>query len=178
MGVSLGSGGGRKAIADINVTPLVDVMLVLLVIFMVSIPLAVKKDQTLVEMNLPVTRENPTSVDLNNTEKLILRIDAQMIVRINEEVITDCSAAQAAAADPRAFAEACEPCFEEVQRKLGMNPRLQEEESLYLLADATIPYGFVVGVMNRIRLAGVTNVGMVTNPEFLGTGTGAEPPAE
>ena len=47
---------------------------------------------------------------------------------------------------------------------------------LYLLADTTIPYGFVVGAMNRIRQAGVTNVGMVTNPELLTTG--APPPTE
>lgn len=167
MGMGTGGGGNRRAISEINVTPLVDVMLVLLIIFMISTPLIVQDNQErLLEMNLPVTRENPTTVDLNDTEKLILQIDANLRIALGDEVITDCSAAFGIT-DPAAFVVATEPCFEEVERKLGNNPRLQEQESLYLLADTTIPYGFVVGAMNRIRRAGVTNVGMVTNPEFL-----------
>lgn len=167
MGMSTG-GGSRRAISEINVTPLVDVMLVLLIIFMISTPLIVQDDsERLIEMNLPVTQDNPTTVDLANTEQLILQINADLQVYLGETLLTDCSAARPAATDPRAFAAAAEPCFVELQEKLGANPRLQANESLYLLADTTIPYGFVVGSMNRIRLAGVTNVGMVTNPEFL-----------
>ena len=98
----------------------------------------------------------------NTTEQLILRIDAQLVVRLGDEVITDCSASLESEAVDR-----FERCFDEIQALLGQNYRLQQEESLYLLADTTIPYGFVVGAMNRIRLAGVTNVGMVTNPEYL-----------
>ncbi len=173
-----GPGGGnkRKAMSDINVTPLVDVMLVLLVIFMVSTPLIVKDEQErVVDLELPVTRDNPNTVDLSQTDKLILRIDANLRVTLGDIVITDCAAAIATVGDVRGFAAASEPCFVEVQEKLGANPRLQDNESLYLLADTRIPYGFVVGTMNRIRMAGVTNVGMVTNPEFLAQ-TGGETP--
>lgn len=161
MGMS--GGGDGKAMSDINVTPLVDVMLVLLIIFMVATPMIVREDLLReVDMNLPVTRENPTVVDLENTEKLILRIDANLRVYVGDALITDCSAAL-----DTVEASAFEPCFLEIQERLAANPRLQAEQSLYLLADASISYGFVVGAMNRIRLAGVHQVGMVTNPEYL-----------
>ena len=160
-------GGGRKAMSEINVTPLVDVMLVLLIIFMISTPLIVRDEQErLVEIDLPVTRENPTTIDVSQSDKLILTIDGNLRVLLGDELITDCSAALGAA-DKAAFVVASEPCFAEVQNKLGANPRLQADESLYLLADMYVPYGFVVGVMNRLRIAGVHNLGMVTNPEFL-----------
>ncbi len=168
MGMTAGGGPGRKkTISEINVTPLVDVMLVLLIIFMVSTPLITKDDsERVVELNLPVTRENPNQVDIANTDKLILYIDPNLRVMLGDTLITDCSAALAIT-NSGEWPDAWQPCFDEIGTKLGSNPRLQDEESLYLLADTTIPYGFVVGAMNRIRMAGVTNVGMVTNPELL-----------
>lgn len=155
--------GPRRMMGEINVTPLVDVMLVLLIIFMVATPMITRDDeQREVDVNLPVTRNNPTTVDLERTQKLILRIDEKLVVSLGDEVITDCRAALEST-DTQRF----EACFQEIEDKLGKNFRLQEEGSLYLLADTTIPYGFVVGAMNRIRLAGVHNVGMVTNPEYI-----------
>jgi biopolymer transport protein TolR len=168
MGIGTGgSGGGRKKpISDINVTPLVDVMLVLLIIFMVSTPLIVKDEsERVVDLNLPVTADNPNQVDISNTDKLILAIGPNLRVSLGDEIITDCSAT-IAIEDPALWPAAWAPCFDEIQTKLGNNPRLAEQESLYLLADTTIPYGFAVGALNRIRMAGVTNVGMVTNPEL------------
>jgi len=155
--------GPRRMMGEINVTPLVDVMLVLLIIFMVATPMITRDDeQREVDVNLPVTRNNPTTVDLEQTQKLILRIDEKLVVSLDDEVITDCRAALDSTEVQR-----FEPCFQEIEDKLGKNFRLQEEGTLYLLADTTIPYGFVVGAMNRIRLAGVHNVGMVTNPEYI-----------
>lgn len=153
----------KRVMGDINVTPLVDVMLVLLIIFMVATPIITRDEQQRqVDMNLPVTRDNPTVVDLNQSDRLILKIDARLVVTLEDEVITDCSEALSSVAGDR-----FERCFQEIQERLGRNFRLQEDGNLYLLADTTIPYGFVVGAMNRIRLAGVSNVGMVTNPEYL-----------
>jgi len=169
MGMSIGGGGGRKAMSDINVTPLVDVMLVLLIIFMVSTPLIVKdldEQERLLDMNLPVTDPSADPVDISQADKLILRIDANLRVFVGDELLVDCQAALNQP-DQAAFLNEATPCFDTIQRLLGNNPRLQNDESLYLLADTTIPYGFVVGVMNRIRMAGVTNVGMVTNPELM-----------
>lgn len=165
-------GKKRGAVAEINVTPLVDVMLVLLVIFMISTPLMAPQNQMkLVEMNLPKTTNNPTPMP-SDAKKLILSISPKLEVFVGEEKITDCSAALAAPG-PATY----EPCFDEVERKLAQNAKLQEDKTLYLMADADIRYGFVVGVMNRIRKAGVTNFGMVTNPGY-GADEAAAPTAK
>ena len=165
MGANLGQGGGGRAMmSEINVTPFVDVMLVLLVIFMVATPLIDKKDEEKrkVDIDLPVTRNNANRVDPEQTEKMILQIDQDLRVTIGEEVIVDCSEALDGEGPAR-----FEPCFVTIEEKLGKNAKLQEEKELYLLADTEIPYGFVVGTMARIKAAGVNKLGMVTNPEYL-----------
>ena len=162
MGMTSG-GGGKKVISEINVTPLVDVMLVLLVIFMVAAPMMQPDDsERVLDMDLPVTQESDHLVAFDPTERLMLQIDDQLGIFVGAEQIVDCSAALTNPG-PQTY----EPCFEELQSRLELNPRLNDDERLFLLADADIPYGFVVGAMNRIRLAGVTNVGMVTNREYL-----------
>jgi biopolymer transport protein TolR len=162
MGFNVRGGGG--AISEINVTPLVDVMLVLLIIFMVTATLLKHRDESerLVEMELPVTRDNPAVVDVQNTDRLILRIEPDLKTFVGDELITDCSAALASTV-PQRF----EPCFDEIQLKLGQNARLQAEHEIYILADANIPYGYVVGTLYRLRQAGADQVGMVTNPEYI-----------
>jgi len=165
MGMSAGGGGNRQTLSEINVTPLVDVMLVLLIIFMVATPLIKKEESDQnreVELDLPVTEDNPNTVDPSKVKELILEIDRDLRVRIGEVVIADCSE-QKGGTSPKRF----ETCFEQVGSSLGANEKLREDGTVYLLADTEIPYGFVVGVMNRIKLAGVHNVGMVTNPEYL-----------
>jgi biopolymer transport protein TolR len=163
MGMGTGGRGG-STLSEINVTPLVDVMVVLLIIFMVATPLIKKEDaeNREIKMDLPVTKDNPNTVNPKEVQELILEVDAELKVRIGDVVISDCSA-QRVGKDPKRF----EPCFQEIEGKLKNNAKLQEDKRLYLLADTEIPYGFVVGVMNRIKLAGVDNVGMVTNPEYV-----------
>ena len=164
MGMSSG-GGDRQMLSEINVTPLVDVMLVLLIIFMVATPLIKKEESDQnreVELDLPVTEDNPNLVDPSDVKELILEIDRDLRVRIGEVVIADCSEMKAGTG-----ADRFEPCFKSVGTALGANEKLKEDKTIYLLADTEIPYGFVVGVMNRIKLAGVHNVGMVTNPEYM-----------
>jgi biopolymer transport protein TolR len=165
MGMSLGGGQStRKAVSEINVTPLVDVMLVLLIIFMVSTPLIVKENsERLVEINLPVTQDNPTTVDVNNTDKFILTMDAQLRTYVGNELINDCSAA-VGITDMTQFVAITEPCFTEIGVKLGNVPRIRDE-GIYVQAEAMIPYGFFVGAMNRIRQSGVSRVGMITASE-------------
>ena len=162
MAGKIGPGGGM--ISEVNVTPMVDVMLVLLVIFMVTAPMIEEEDNEKreVEMDIPVTRNNANRIDPDNTDKVILEIDENLMVRIGDEVITDCSASK-----PKAEVDKYEPCFDEVETKLGNNPKLKEDGEIYLLADTDIPYGFVVGTMARIKRAGIGKVGMITNPEYL-----------
>jgi len=138
MGMSGGGGGQRPAMSEINVTPLVDVMLVLLIIFMVTAPLITQG----VDVDLPQTRAQP----LEGTEKkLVLTItkDKQVFIGTNEETPIP---------------------FDQLEEKLGTNDRLQREKELYLHADRALDYGTVVDVMATIRRAGVTKLGMVTDP--------------
>ena len=161
MGVGADGGPGQMR-SEINVTPMVDVMLVLLVIFMVTTPLITEDDEKRkVDLDLPVTENNANRIDPSDTDKMILVIDENLVVRIGDVVIVDCSAAMEETGVRR-----FEPCFETIGMKLGENPKLQADGELYLLADVDIPYGFVVGAMARIKQAGVNKIGMVTNPEY------------
>ena len=163
MGVSYGSGGNNGMMSEVNITPMVDVMLVLLIIFMVTAPMIDEdEEKRKVDMNLPVTRDNANRIDPAQTDKFILEITRELQVRVGEEVLVDCGHARAGTA-PERF----EPCFEQIEAKLAQNPKLQAEGELYLLADTEIPYGFVVGSMARIKRAGVDKIGMITNPEYL-----------
>ena len=157
--------------SEINVTPFVDVMLVLLIIFMVAAPLIEKEDEEKrkVDMDLPVTRNNASRIDPEQTDKMIMIITRDLKVKLRngatpgeDTEILDCSA-QADEEGRDRF----EPCFETLEQKLGQNERLKQDKELYLLADTEIPYGFVVGSMARIKKAGVNKLGMVTNPEYL-----------
>ena len=171
MGAGATGGGGGQMMSEINITPFVDVMLVLLIIFMVATPLIEQSDEEKrkVDIDLPVTRQNANRLDPSKTEKMILVITDELKVLLRnasapgeDTEIMDCSA-QKGGVEAARF----EPCFDVIEQKLGSNPKLQEEKELYLLADTEIPYGFVVGTMARIRKAGVTKLGMVTNPEYL-----------
>ena len=135
MGMSTNKGGGRSTMSEINVTPMVDVMLVLLIIFMVTAPLI----QQGVKVNLPTTRAQAVE---SADKKIVLSIDLTKRVFIGEVEIP----------------------FAELEEKLKSNAKLQAEKELYLHADRDLPYGIVVDVMAAAQRAGVTNVGMVTDP--------------
>jgi biopolymer transport protein TolR len=125
----------RGALSEINVTPLVDVMLVLLIIFMVAAPLI----QQGVKIALPQTR----AVQIESHEaKLVLSIDA----------------------DRKLFLADVEIPFDELSDKLKANAKVQAEKELYLKADRDLPYGFVVSVMAILQAAGIDNLGMITDP--------------
>ena len=132
-------GGGRQTLTEINVTPLVDVMLVLLIIFMVTAPLI----QQGVEVNLPDARAKPVKAE---EQKLVLSIKADRSLWLG----TSEDAARVPLAD--------------LEQKLKANVRVQKDHELYLMADKTLPYGFVVDVMATMQRAGVVNMGMITNP--------------
>jgi len=131
----LAGGRGRRGFREINVTPLVDVMLVLLIIFMVSAPMMT----TGIEIDLPKTRAPRMDVE---EQKLILSIDKQQKVFLGE----------------------IEVPYDKLEDALTHNDRLQREKELYLQADETVPYGFVAKVMALIRRGGIDKVGLVTDP--------------
>ncbi|MEM9074575.1 MAG: biopolymer transporter ExbD, partial [Myxococcota bacterium] len=112
--MSTGGGGrGRAPLGEINVTPLVDVMLVLLIIFMVAAPML----STGVEVDLPRTRAPRMDQD---EEKLILTIDADRTVYLGETAVP----------------------AERLEEALLNNARLQADDEIYVRADETVPYGF------------------------------------
>jgi biopolymer transport protein TolR len=121
--------------SDINVTPLVDVMLVLLIIFMVTTPLMEQG----VKVDLPKTRGEVMS---SNEQKLVLTVTKERRVFLGKTEI------------PR----------EELAAKLKSNERVRKEREVYLHADRSLPYGEVVDVMAALKTAGVEALGMVTDP--------------
>ena len=139
MALSSG-GGGRTTLTEINVTPLVDVMLVLLIIFMVAAPLI----QQGVQVNLPETRARPIDAP---EQKLVLSIKADRSLWLG-------GGDEAARVPP-----------ERLEELLRANARVQKEKELFLMADKSLPYGVVVDVMAAVQRAGITSMGMITNPQ-------------
>ena len=122
-------------VSDINVTPLVDVILVLLIIFMVTAPML----QMGIDVNLP--RVKAKSVDVGE-EKLILTIKANREIYINRYKAT----------------------VDDLKTKLESIFAARIDREIYMRADETVPYGFVVEVMSEVRKAGVDKLGMITKP--------------
>jgi len=125
----------NRPMAEINVTPLVDVMLVLLIIFMVTAPML----QMGIDVNLP--RVKAKSVDVAE-EKLVLTINGAKEIFLNKSRMP----------------------LSELGVKLKHIFASRIEREVYLRADRNVPYGFVVEVMAEIRKAGVDKLGMITEP--------------
>jgi len=144
MGMSSGQDAGQGSLqghasgtmmAEINITPMVDVMLVLLIIFMVTTPLL----QQGVEVALPKTQ----APGLKSAETtLIIAIKADQTIYMAKEEV-----------DQQGLAEKLAAIMEQ-------NPNKQ----VYLKADEKVPYGSVAQAMAIIKRAGVTKLGMVTQP--------------
>ena len=130
------TGSGRRAMTDINVTPLVDVMLVLLIIFMVTAPLI----QSGVKVDLPRAQAQQME---HAEEKLVLKITHDRKIFLGDTQV-----------DPA-----------QLEKKLQSNARVQKDKEVYLQADRSLPYGLVVQVMATARRAGVESLGMITEPE-------------
>jgi len=130
----MSSGGGDGELnAEINVTPLVDVMLVLLIIFMITAPMM----NTGVELDLPQV----TAQSIEDPEgKLVLSIKK----------------------DNHVFLGGTQVKWTELAAKLKANERVQKESALYIEADTALPYGVVITAMAVAKDAGVAKVMMLT----------------
>ena len=135
--MSMSAGGGKETgtLAEINVTPLVDVMLVLLIVFMVTAPMI----QTGVDVDLPDAKAQTVP---DESGKLIVTMTK----------------------DKRVFIGRLEIPFAEVEDKLRANAKLQSDREVYLHADKSLSYGDVVKVMAAIKLAGGDKMGLITDP--------------
>jgi biopolymer transport protein TolR len=127
--------GQEGPMSEINVTPFVDVMLVLLIIFMVTAPLM----QQGVEVALPQAAAQPVAA---TEKKLVLTVTK----------------------DQRVYLGTSEIPFERIAELLEANEKLKEDKELYLHADQELPYGVVVQVMAAAKRGGAENLAMITDP--------------
>ncbi len=132
--------GDRTSLSEINVTPFVDVLLVLLIIFMVTAPFL----QQGIEVKLPQTQTQ----EGGDENRLVITIDAEQKVYFNETAVN--------------VHLVEERLRELVDSGAGPVPARQ----VYLKADSTVTHGFVMLVMDKMRLAGVTDFGIVTQPDM------------
>jgi len=134
MGPMRGS-GKKRLVSEINVTPLVDVMLVLLIIFMVTAPMMTQG----VDVDLPET----TSKSLRQEEKpIVVTVDEEGTITINSIPL------------------ARDLLLQELQKKYKAN----QKQPIFLRADRNVPYGNVVTVMSDIKSVGFDKIGMITKP--------------
>ena len=124
-----------KLVSEINVTPLVDVVLVLLIIFMVTAPML----QMGINVNLP--RVQAKSIDVSE-EKLVLTVNNEKEIYINKYKTT----------------------IADLKPKLESIFASRIDREIFMRADEKVPYGFVIQVMSEVRKAGVDKLGMITEP--------------
>ncbi|MDA8138887.1 MAG: protein TolR [Desulfobacteraceae bacterium] len=124
-----------RLMSDINVTPFVDVMLVLLVIFMVTAPMMMQG----VDVALPAATAKPL---VTQKENLVITVDKEQKVHINDYAVE----------------------VDFLRDKLSKILENRPDREVYFRADKDVPYGVVVNVMAEIKAAGVEKLGMVTIP--------------
>lgn len=136
MGMSSPSRGSRTVLSEINVTPFVDVMLVLLIIFMVTAPMM----QQGLDIELPETASTGVAT---NDEPFIL------VIRKNKKI----------------FAGEAEMSITNLGEKLKAIFSTRKNKQIYIQADKAVDYGFVAEAIGEVRAAGIYSIGLITNPK-------------
>ena len=121
-------------LAEINIIPLVDVVLVLLLIFMLTAPMMYRG----IDVNLPKAAAKPTAVE----ERMVLTVTKDQSFFLNDKRVA-----------PGGLEQALRGAFAN-----------RTDKTLYLKADAALSYGAVIEAMDRVRRAGIERLGMVTEP--------------
>ena len=134
MAFTNSNGRTQTALADINVTPLVDVVLVLLIIFMVTAPVL----QSGIDVSVPKTR----TVKEITEERLVISIDKQQRVFLGNESIN----------------------INEIGAQLRRKVRDPRGYSVFVRADENVPFGAFATVMDAVKASGIPNVSIVTQP--------------
>lgn len=131
--MNTGGSKSRATMSEINVTPLVDVMLVLLIMFMVTAPMM----QQGIEVELPKTSASGVEP---SEDPFVLVISAEQRITVGKQRIAKA----------------------ELQKRLEAIFATRKNKQLYIQADRRVDYGFVAETMAEIRAAGITNIGLIT----------------
>lgn len=134
MAFTSSTGQTRSSLADINITPLVDVVLVLLVIFMITAPVL----QSGIDVSVPKTR----TVREITEQRLVVTIDRNQQVFLGDQPVN----------------------VHELAQKLHQRGADPAHQVIYLRADEQVPFGAFAAVMDAVKQAGITNVSIVTQP--------------
>ncbi|MFB3918091.1 MAG: ExbD/TolR family protein [Terriglobales bacterium] len=129
-----GAGRGHRALADINVTPFVDVVLVLLIIFMLTAPIL----QSGIDVSVPKTK----TVKEITEERVVISIDRQQRVYLGNDPVN----------------------INQIGDKLRQKIRDPQRQSIFLRADENVPFGAFATVMDAVKQSGISNVSIVTQP--------------
>ncbi|HLI77586.1 MAG TPA: biopolymer transporter ExbD [Acidobacteriaceae bacterium] len=134
MAFTNSQGRTQTSLADINVTPLVDVVLVLLIIFMVTAPVI----QSGIDVKVPQTK----TVKEITEERLVITIDRDQNVYLNNQPVN----------------------INQIGQRIREKIRDPEGQSIYVRADENVPFGAFATVMDAVKQSGITNVSIVTQP--------------
>jgi len=143
LAFSMGNGQTRSSLAEINITPLVDVVLVLLVIFMITEPVL----QSGIEVNVPKTR----MVKEITQQRMVVTIDRSDNIYLNDQPVN----------------------IHDLPGKLRAGSSDAAHQAIYLRSDEQVSFGNFAHVMDAVKQSGITNVSIVTQPmETKGSGSG------
>ena len=134
MAFTSSSGRTQSSLAEINITPLVDVVLVLLIIFMITAPVL----QSGIDVSVPKTR----TVKEITEQRLVLTINRNQEVFLGDRLVN----------------------IHELAQKLHQQGTDPAHQVIYLRADENVPFGAFASVMDAVKQAGITNISIVTQP--------------
>lgn len=137
MAMGVGNRSQRSTLTEINVTPLVDVMLVLLIIFMITAPMM----QQELDVNLPVAAGTP-QLPASMEEQIVITVTKQGNVYLDQTPYP----------------------IDALRPKLQTLYQARRNKDIFLRADTDVPYGKVIQVMDELKKVGLLKVGMITQP--------------
>jgi biopolymer transport protein TolR len=139
MGMSSGSGIGSAVTSDINVTPMADIMLVLLIIFMITTPLL----QEGIAVNKAKARNAQEAPEVEGKEATTVTVTRSQEIYVNDQPV------------------APEDLLDELTTRAALAP----EKPLFVKSDVAAPYGMIVSIVNKAREAGVERIGLLVDRE-------------